>query len=79
MPQPSHAATAHRTCSTAQFTRKAKLAFQRFKIVIAREQKADLKRLRLLGIIPSCDWLFSNRRCLLSSANDGEGRCILYG
>jgi hypothetical protein len=45
--------------------------------MIVRERKADLKDLRVLGIIPSCDWLFFNDRCLLSSANDGKGRCVL--
>jgi hypothetical protein len=48
------------------------------KIVIARKRKDDLKRPRVLGIISSCEWLYSNDRCLLlSSANDGEGCCVL--
>jgi hypothetical protein len=39
-----------------------------------------LKRLKIFGIIPSCDWLYSNDGCLLlSSTDDGEGRCVLYG
>jgi len=50
------------------------------KILIVRERKGDLKRPKILGIIPSCDWLYSKDRCLLlSSANDGEGRCVLLG
>jgi hypothetical protein len=44
---------------------------------IARERKDDLKRLKCLGIISSCERLYSNGCLLLSSANDGEGRCIL--
>ena len=48
------------------------------KMLIVRKRKDDLKRPRVLGIISSCEWLYSNDRCLLlSSANDGEGRCVL--
>ena len=57
-----------------------KLVLQSSKILIVRKRKDDLKRLRVLSIIHSCDWPFSNDRCLLlSSANDGEGPCVLYG
>lgn len=47
------------------------------KNLIARERKDDLKRLKCLGIISSCERLYSNGCLLLSSANDGEGRCVL--
>jgi hypothetical protein len=48
------------------------------KNLIARERKDDLKRLKVLGIISSCEWLYSHDGCLLlSSASDGEGRCVL--
>ncbi len=46
--------------------------------MIVQKRKADLKRLSILGIIYSCDWVFSNDRCLLLSfSNDGEGSCVL--
>jgi hypothetical protein len=47
--------------------------------LIVRERKVDLKRPMVSSIIHPCDWLFSNDRCLLSSAKDGEGRSVLYG
>ena len=46
---------------------------------IARKRKDDLNRLYGLSIIQSCERIHANDRCLLSSANDGEGRCVLYG
>ena len=54
------------------------IVWQTSKMLIALERKGDLKRLRVKGIIGTCDWLFFNDRCLLlSSANDGKGRCVL--
>jgi len=43
------------------------------------EAKDDLNRLYGLSIIHACERIHANDRCLLSSANDGEGRCVLYG
>jgi hypothetical protein len=38
-----------------------------------------LLRPKGLGIIGVRELFDSNHRCLLSSANDGKGRCVLYG
>jgi hypothetical protein len=55
-------------------------AFQLSKMLMLGRRKGDLKRLRVLSIIPSCEWLYSSDGCLLLlSANDGEGCCVLYG
>lgn len=59
--------------------RIAKIRSRPLKIRIVRKRKDDLNRPYGLRIIHSCERIHANDCCLLSSANDGEGRCVLYG